>query len=39
VDPVSFRPIGTTRSPFTDIEGMPIQAVAAVGIRGRIEID
>ena len=39
MDPVSFRPIGVIRSPFTEIEGMPIQAVAAAGIRGRIELD
>ena len=39
MDPVSFRPIGVIRSPFTDIDGMPIQAVAAAGIRGRIELD
>jgi tRNA-Thr(GGU) m(6)t(6)A37 methyltransferase TsaA len=39
VDPVTFRPIGIIRSPFTDTAGMPIQAVAAAGVGGRIELD
>ncbi len=39
MEPVSFRPIGVIRTPFTDSAGMPIQAVAAVGIAGRIELD
>lgn len=34
----SYTPIGTIRSPFTDIAGMPIQPVGARGIRGTIEI-
>jgi tRNA-Thr(GGU) m(6)t(6)A37 methyltransferase TsaA len=38
-EPVSFRPIGTIRTPFVDTDGMPIQATAAVGVAGRIEID
>ena len=37
-EPVSFRPIGIIRTPFLDTEGMPIQASAAVGVPGRIEI-
>jgi tRNA-Thr(GGU) m(6)t(6)A37 methyltransferase TsaA len=39
MEPVTYRPIGTIRTPFTDIDGMPIQAAGAVGIRGRIELD
>ena len=39
LDPVTFRPIGVIRTPFTDIEGMPIQPAAGAGIRGRIELD
>jgi tRNA-Thr(GGU) m(6)t(6)A37 methyltransferase TsaA len=39
MDAVSFRPIGVIRSPFTDTAGMPIQAVAAVGVRGSIELE
>lgn len=38
-EPVTFRPIGIIRTPFTDIDGMPIQATAAIGIVGRIELD
>jgi tRNA (adenine37-N6)-methyltransferase len=37
--PVTFRPIGIVRSPFTEIEGMPIQASAAAGATGSIELD
>jgi tRNA-Thr(GGU) m(6)t(6)A37 methyltransferase TsaA len=39
VDPVTYRPIGVIRTPFADIEGMPIQPAAGAGIRGRIELD
>lgn len=39
MDPVTFRPIGVVRSPFSATEGMPIQASAATGVRGRIELD
>jgi len=37
--PVTLQPIGLVRSPFTDIEGMPIQAAASVGVTGTIELD
>jgi tRNA-Thr(GGU) m(6)t(6)A37 methyltransferase TsaA len=36
---VTFRPIGIVRTPFATHEGMPIQTVAARGVRGRIELD
>ncbi len=39
MDPVAFVPIGVIRTPFRAIEGMPIQAVAAAGTRGTIELD
>jgi tRNA-Thr(GGU) m(6)t(6)A37 methyltransferase TsaA len=39
MEPVTYRPIGVVRTPFTDIDGMPIQASAATGVRGRIELD
>jgi tRNA-Thr(GGU) m(6)t(6)A37 methyltransferase TsaA len=39
LDPVTFRPIGVIRTPFADAAGMPIQAVAAAGIAGSIELD
>lgn len=38
-EPVIFRPIGIIRTPFADTAGMPIQATAAIGIAGRIELD
>src|SRR5262245_23184392 len=39
MDAVSFRPIGVIRTPFVEEAGMPIQAVAAEGVAGRIELD
>jgi tRNA-Thr(GGU) m(6)t(6)A37 methyltransferase TsaA len=38
-DSITFRPIGVIRTPFDQTEGMPIQATAAIGIAGRIELD
>ena len=35
---VNYRPIGVIHSPFTDIEGMPIQPTGASGIRGTVEV-
>jgi tRNA-Thr(GGU) m(6)t(6)A37 methyltransferase TsaA len=37
-DRLSFVPIGIIHSPFTDIEGMPIQPGGARGISGTVEI-
>ena len=39
MEPVTFRPIGVIRTPFTDIAGMPVQAAGAIGTAGRIELD
>ena len=39
LDAVSFTPIGIVRTPFRDHAGMPIQTVAAAGVRGTIELD
>ena len=39
LEPVTFRPIGVIRTPFSTTAGMPIQATAAVGIPGWIELD
>jgi tRNA-Thr(GGU) m(6)t(6)A37 methyltransferase TsaA len=39
LDAVSFTPIGIVRTPFSDHAGMPIQTVAAQGVRGTIELD
>jgi tRNA-Thr(GGU) m(6)t(6)A37 methyltransferase TsaA len=35
---ISYRAIGTVRSPFTRLEGMPLQSVAAEDVLGTIEI-
>ncbi len=35
---IAYKPIGVIRSPFTEIEGMPIQPTGAIGIKGTIEI-
>jgi len=35
---ISYKPIGVIHSPFTEIEGMPIQPAGASGIQGTIEI-
>jgi tRNA-Thr(GGU) m(6)t(6)A37 methyltransferase TsaA len=35
---ISYRPIGVIHSPFTDIEGMPIQPTGAPGIQGTVEV-
>ena len=35
---ISYRPIGVIHSPFTEIEGMPIQPTGASGIRGTVEV-
>jgi len=36
---IAYRPIGVVRSPFTKLDGMPLQSVAAAGVEGTIEID
>jgi len=36
---ITFTPIGTIHSPFSDPRDMPIQPVGARGIRGTIELD
>ena len=35
---IIYTPIGYFHTPFTDVKGMPIQPVGAVGIEGAIEI-
>jgi len=39
VEGVTYQPIGVVRSPFTTLEGMPLQTVAAQGVRGSVEIE
>jgi len=36
---VIYKPVGVIRSPFKDVEGMPIQPKAASGIRGTVELN
>jgi tRNA (adenine37-N6)-methyltransferase len=36
---VCFTPIGIVRTPFATHAGMPIQTIAAQGVRGTIELD
>ena len=35
---ITFTPIGTIHTPFTNLEGMPIQPTGASGVQGQIEI-
>jgi tRNA-Thr(GGU) m(6)t(6)A37 methyltransferase TsaA len=39
MNPIYYTPIGIIRSPFKEPAGMPIQAVAAKGVAGVIELD
>ncbi len=39
IEPVTYRPIGIIRTPFATVEDMPIQATAALGVNGRIDLD
>jgi len=36
---IFYKPIGTIHSPFTNLEGMPIQPSAAKGIKGHIIVN
>ncbi len=36
---IEYHQIGTIRSPFKDLEGMPIQPTGARGVKGSIEVD
>jgi tRNA-Thr(GGU) m(6)t(6)A37 methyltransferase TsaA len=36
---ITYHPIGVIRTPFTDVEGAPIQPVGALGVRGTVELD
>ena len=35
---VSYRAVGVVRSPFTRLEGMPLQSVAGGAVRARVEV-
>jgi tRNA-Thr(GGU) m(6)t(6)A37 methyltransferase TsaA len=39
VEEVAYQPIGVVRSPFTTVEGMPLQTVAAQGVRGSVALE
>ena len=39
MDTITYTPIGVVRSPFTTLEGMPLQTAAAQGIRGAVELE
>ncbi len=39
MEEIAFKPIGVIRSPFSDVEGMPVQSVAAIGVKGTVELD
>ena len=38
LEPVTYRPIGIVHTPFTEVDGMPIQPTAALGVRGSIDL-
>ncbi len=35
---IEFKPIGTIRTPFTELAGMPIQPAGAAGVKGTIHL-
>jgi tRNA-Thr(GGU) m(6)t(6)A37 methyltransferase TsaA len=35
---ITYEPIGVIRSPFTNLEGMPIQPAGAAGVQGTVEV-
>ena len=35
---IEYEPIGIIHTPFTELEGMPIQPAGAAGVRGTLEI-
>jgi tRNA-Thr(GGU) m(6)t(6)A37 methyltransferase TsaA len=37
LEAITYTPIGVVHSPFTTLEGMPLQTVAAQGVRGSVE--
>jgi tRNA-Thr(GGU) m(6)t(6)A37 methyltransferase TsaA len=36
---ITYKPIGVIHSPFKNVEGMPIQPKAALGVKGTVELD
>jgi tRNA-Thr(GGU) m(6)t(6)A37 methyltransferase TsaA len=39
LEAVTYRPIGIVHTPFSDVEGMPIQPTAALGVPGSIVLE
>jgi tRNA-Thr(GGU) m(6)t(6)A37 methyltransferase TsaA len=39
MEEIIYKPIGMIRSPYTDVEGMPIQPAGATGVKGSVEIN
>jgi len=35
---IELKPIGIIRTPFTELEGMPIQPTGAAGVRGTVQV-
>jgi tRNA (adenine37-N6)-methyltransferase len=38
-EPVTYTPIGVVRSPYSGLDGMPLQTVAAAEVEATIELD
>jgi tRNA-Thr(GGU) m(6)t(6)A37 methyltransferase TsaA len=38
MDEIIYKPIGMIHSPFTEVEGMPIQPSGAAGVKGTVEL-
>lgn len=38
MDTICYNPIGIIHTPFNNLEGMPIQPIGAIGIKGTIEL-
>ncbi len=39
MDAITYKPIGVIRTPFTDVENMPVQPSGGTGIAGRVELN
>ena len=39
MEPIVYHSIGVIHSPYTETAGMPIQATAAIGVAGTIQLD
>ncbi|MGB6068233.1 MAG: tRNA (N6-threonylcarbamoyladenosine(37)-N6)-methyltransferase TrmO [Desulfomonilaceae bacterium] len=39
MEAITYNPIGVIRSPFKELEGMPIQPSGAIGAPGTVELD